>query len=579
MEILRPHLQRYWQEIVGAVLAVIVAAVTALWQPHLLQAVLNAILTNDGVLVKRYGIELIVVALIGILAGVANVFFAARLAQGVTSDLREETYRKIQTFSFGNIEHFSSGSLVVRLINDMNQITNFVMTLVMQLIRVPVLFVGSFILGVVTIPRLWWVEVSLITIIVLVAYFIFKRMGALFERVQTYMDKVNLQVKEELQGIRVVKSFNQEGKQQADFNQTSEQLNQVDLVIGYLFSASFPAFTLVSYLGVALAIYLVAQTVTIHPQEIAALSAYITYLTILTMAIIIGGMTSMAFSRGLVSLGRIKEVLATKPDVEFEQSGFKGKLQGNVTFKEVSFAYPDAKEGDLSLADISFQVQAGQMIGIVGATGAGKSTLAQLIARLYDPTAGTIEIDGHDLKTLSEETLRQTVSFVLQKALLFSGTIESNLKQGKYDATSEELERAIGIAQAAEFVNRYQEGLGHEIEERSANLSGGQKQRLSIARGVVGQPPILILDDSTSALDAKSEKLVQEALAKHLQNTTTFIIAEKIVSVLKADQILVLDQGRLVAKGTHQELLASSPLYQEIYASQKAKERMVAVDD
>ena len=171
------------------------------------------------------------------------------------------------------------------------------------------------------------------------------------------------------------------------------------------------------------------------------------------------------------------------------------------------------------------------------------------------------------------------MSFVLQKALLFSGTIESNLKQGKYDATSEELERAIGIAQAAEFVNRYQEGLGHEIEERSANLSGGQKQRLSIARGVVGQPPILILDDSTSALDAKSEKLVQEALAKHLQNTTTFIIAEKIVSVLKADQILVLDQGRLVAKGTHQELLASSPLYQEIYASQKAKERMVAVDD
>lgn len=483
MEILRPHLQRYWQEIVGAVVAVIVAAITALWQPHLLQAVLNAILTNDSVLVKRYGIELIVVALIGILAGVANVFFAARLAQGVTSDLREETYRKIQTFSFGNIEHFSSGSLVVRLINDMNQITNFVMTLVMQLIRVPVLFVGSFILGVVTIPRLWWVEVSLITIIILVAYFIFKRMGALFERVQTYMDKVNLQVKEELQGIRVVKSFNQEGKQQADFNQISEQLNQVDLVIGYLFSASFPAFTLVSYLGVALAIYLVAQTVTIHPQEIAALSAYITYLTILTMAIIIGGMTSMAFSRGLVSLGRIKEVLVTKPDVEFEQSGFKGKLQGNVTFKEVSFAYPDAKEADLSLADISFQVQAGQMIGIVGATGAGKSTLAQLIARLYDPTAGTIEIDGHDLKTLSEETLRQTVSFVLQKALLFSGTIESNLKQGKYDATSEELERAIGIAQAAEFVNRYQEGLGHEIEERSANLSGGQKQRLSIARG------------------------------------------------------------------------------------------------
>lgn len=578
MKILIPHLKHYWKEIVGAVLAVITTAVTALWQPHLLQVVLNAILANDTTKVKAYGLELIIIAIIGIFAGIANVFFAARLAQGVTSDLREETYRKIQTFSFGNIEHFSSGSLVVRLINDMNQVTNLVMALVMQLVRVPVLCVGSFILGVMTIPRLWWIQGLVLSLFGIVAYFVFKKMGRLFEKEQVFLDKINTKVKEELQGIRVVKSFNQENNQQASFNQTSDELNQLNLVIGYLFSASFPAFMLASYMGVALAIYLVGQAITIHPQEIAAISSYITYLGILTMSIIIGGMTSMMVSRGVVSLGRIKEVLETTPDVSYQPAAYDGPLSGSVEFEQVSFAYPDAKKHEQTLQDISFKVKAGQMIGIVGATGSGKSTLAQLIARLYDPTQGTIKVGGHDLKAVSERTLRQTVSFVLQKAILFSGTIKTNLQQGKSGATNEELERAIGIAQAAEFVNRYQQRLDYEIEERSANLSGGQKQRLSIARGVVGQPPILILDDSTSALDAKSEQLVQAALEKHLQQTTTFIIAEKIVSVLKADQILVLDQGRLVATGTHQELLQSSPLYQEIYATQKAKERAGDLD-
>ena len=213
------------------------------------------------------------------------------------------------------------------------------------------------------------------------------------------------------------------------------------------------------------------------------------------------------------------------------------------------------------------------MVGIVGATGSGKSSLAQLLPRLYDPTEGTVRIGGHDLRDVNEKSLRDTVSYVLQRAILFSGTIASNLRQGKADATKYELERASQIAQAQEFISRYKDTFDHEVEERSSNYSGGQKQRLSIARGVVGKPKILILDDSTSALDAKSEKLVQEALEKELKNTTTFIIAEKIVSVMNADKIIVLDNGRLVAQGTHQELLKDSPIYQEIYATQKAREK------
>ena len=219
------------------------------------------------------------------------------------------------------------------------------------------------------------------------------------------------------------------------------------------------------------------------------------------------------------------------------------------------------------------EYQSGEMVGIVGATGSGKSSLAQLLPRLYDPTEGTVRIGGHDLRDVSEKSLRDTVSYVLQRAILFSGTIASNLRQGKADATKYELERASQIAQAQEFISRYKDTFDHEVEERSSNFSGGQKQRLSIARGVVGKPKILILDDSTSALDAKSEKLVQEALEKELKNTTTFIIAEKIVSVMNADKIIVLDNGRLVAQGTHQELLKNSPIYQEIYATQKAREK------
>ncbi|MCP0887444.1 ABC transporter ATP-binding protein/permease [Ligilactobacillus sp. WILCCON 0076] len=571
MRIVVPYLKKYWGDLLGAISAVIIYALTALWQPRLLQKVLQAVMANKQELIRLYGVQLIGLAIIGIIAGIANVYFAARLAQGVTSDLREEVYIKIQSFSFSNIEYFSSGSLVVRLINDMNQITNLILAAVMQIIRVPVLFIGSFILGMLTIPRLWWVEVLLVILILGVAYLIFKRMGHLFEKVQKLMDKITTLVKEELQGIRLIKSFNQEKNEEANFNKVSDKMNDVNLIIGYLFSVAFPIFMGAAYLAISLAIYVVGQNITVHPSDITAISSYVTYLYILTSAIIVGALTSMQVSRGIVSLGRIKEVLDTKPSLIYKKDAPQEELVGSVEFDNVSFRYPGASENDWTLKDISLQVKPGEMVGIVGATGAGKSTMAQLIARLYDPVKGSVKVGGIDLRDINEKSLRAAVSFVLQQAVLFTGTIESNLKQNKREATIEELERAIGIAQAAEFINTYSDRFEHVVEERSANFSGGQKQRLSIARGVVGNPTILILDDSTSALDANSEKLVQEALAKHLKHTTTFIIAEKIVSVLKADKILVLDEGRLVAQGTHKQLLQSSPIYQKIYATQKAK--------
>lgn len=571
MQILMAHFKNYKKEVLSAIISIFIVAFVAVWQPRLLQYVLTAIVQDNQAEVRNYGIQLIILALVGIIAGIVNVYSAARVAQGVTSDLREEVYTKIQNFSFGNIEKFSTGSLVVRLINDMNQVTNMIMTIFMQVFRVPLILVGAFILGIITVPRLWWLEVLMVVLIMGITAIIFKKMGSLFDKVQNLMDKINTQAKENLQGVRVVKSFNQEGQEINKFNQTSDTLNNVNLKIGYLFSTVIPSFELIAYVIIAAAIYLIGGSILEHSSDIAVISSYVTYIMQLLYAIMIGSFVMSIFARGGVSLKRIKEVLETQPDVVFKDDAPAEELDGDVEFDNVIFAYPDADKPILK--NISFKVKSGEMVGIVGATGSGKSSLAQLLPRLYDPTEGTVRIGGHDLRDVNEKSLRDTVSYVLQRAILFSGTIASNLRQGKADATNYELERASQIAQAQEFISRYKDTFDHEVEERSSNFSGGQKQRLSIARGVVGKPKILILDDSTSALDAKSEKLVQEALEKELKDTTTFIIAEKIVSVMNADKIIVLDNGRLVAQGTHQELLENSPIYQEIYATQKAREK------
>lgn len=577
MQILKPHFKNYRKEIILAVITILVSAFATLWQPRLLENIQKAILADNHDTVLRDGIGLVVLGLLAIIAGIFNVYYAAKIAQGITSDLREETYAKIQSFSFGNIEKFSSGSLVVRLINDMNQVMNMMMILFMQLLRMPIILIGSFVLSIVTIPHYWWAPVLMLALMMGVGFIVIQNMNQLFAKFQKYMDKISTRVKENLQGVRVVKSFNQGENEIKRFNKTSDSLNELNIKIGYWISTIMPAFMLIAYLVIALVVFLVGRSANLNPTDVAVVSPYVSYILTLLFAILIGGFVIMNFTRGMVSLRRIKEVLDTEPDVQFNPNASAAPEKGSIEFDNVSFTYPDGEKP--TLKKISFKVKPGEMVGIVGATGSGKSTLAQLIPRLYDPTEGMIKIGGKDLKTIGEKALRNTVSMVLQKAILFSGTIASNLRQGKEDATDYELKRASEIAQAQEFVGQYPDEFDHEVEERSANFSGGQKQRLSIARGVIGQPPILILDDSTSALDAKSEKLVQEALEHDLKDTTTVIIAEKIVSVMNADKILVLDDGKLVAEGTHEELLKTSPIYQDIYRTQKAKEKRGEIDE
>ena len=564
------HVRNYRIPVWGSVISLIIAAFCSLLQPWLLQDTLNCLMKNDAAGIKEYGIFLLLLAAIGVVCGILNIWFAAKTAQGVTSDVREQLYRKIQSFSFSNIEKFSVGTLIVRLINDMNQVTNIIMTTLMQVLRMPIILIGSFVMGIVTLPRYWWVQILLLLIVSLVLFFVFPSLDKLFSKYQVWFDECNTVARESMQGVRVVKSFNQQDQETEKFTASSNELNRLNIKIGYVFSILMPAFTLVVCIGTALIVYLVGKNIELYPKDISAISSYVGYLNQMLSSLAFGGMMLAQYSRGLVSLKRIDEVIETEPDLKFNHEESNVDLKGSVEFDDVSFKYPGSSKEALS--HVSFKVNSGETVGIVGRTGSGKSTLVSLLVRLYDPTSGTIRLGGCDLRDVNERKLRKMAALVQQKTLLFSGTIADNLRQGDENATEEDMERAIKISQAKEFIDKYPDRFEHVVEERSANFSGGQQQRLSIARGVIGKPKVLILDDSTSALDAESEKKVQAGLEQKLGDTTVFIIAEKIFSVMHADKILVMDDGKIKAMGTHEELLLTSPLYQEIYETQRAGE-------
>lgn len=557
-----------WQALASLIMTGLMVT-SSLLQPRYLQKVLESLLTGDNEAIYHIGFWLILVALIGLIAGGINVVLAAYIAQGVSSDLREDAFRKIQTFSYANIEEFNAGNLVVRMTNDINQIQNVVMMTFQILFRLPLLFIGSFILAVVTLPSLWWVLVLMVVLIVVIMGFMMGVVGPRFSKFQTLLERINAIAKENLRGVRVVKSFVREKDQFDKFTQVSDELLGENLYIGYAFSVMQPAMMLISYGAVFLSIWLVAGMAESDPSVVGSIASFVNYLSQIIFTIVMVGFLGNSVTRAMISLRRIREILDTEPAMTFKDVEDE-ELEGSLSFENVTFTYPNDEEPILK--DVSFDIAAGEMVGVVGATGAGKSTLAQLIPRLFDPQQGSIKIGGKDIRTVSEGTLRKTVSIVLQRAILFSGTIADNLRQGKGDATVSEMERAARIAQASEFISRMDLAFESPVEERGTNFSGGQKQRMSIARGIVSNPKILIFDDSTSALDAKSERLVQEALNKDLKGTTTIIIAQKISSVVHADKILVLDQGRLIGQGKHAELVATNSVYREIYETQKGKE-------
>lgn len=554
---------------------------------------------RKGVIFK-IGVILISMTVVALIAGLINTFLASRVAQGVGAKLRADAFAKVQDFSVPDVERFSTTGISIRLTNDVVQVQNVILMSMQALVRIPLLLVFSFIMAITLVPQYWWIFVLYIVGVVVVLICAMSYMVPYFGKIQKSLETVNRIIRENFMGIRVVKSFVQEKKEIDKVADASTTLTNNTIRVGFAFSAVVPFFFLIANLISALIFFFAVDILKADMSMSGNIFSVITYLFMILMAIVIGGFLTMTVSRAAVSIGRLKEIFDTEPSIQYTGNTAEIK-SGSVEFENVSFRYKTAiaspevptkgkdkrkkhkkseakvelkadKHEENDLENISFKVNAGEVIGVVGATGSGKTTLVSLIPRLYDVTEGTIKIDGHDIKTITDKSIHEKIAIVMQKAMLFSGSIESNIKQGKLDATDHEVERAATIAQAKEFIDKTELGYLSVVEERGSNFSGGQKQRISMSRGFIKNPEILILDDSTSALDARSEKLVQQAIAHELKDQTVFIVAQKISSVVNADKIIVLDEGKLVGFGSHKELLSTSSIYREIYDTQKGGE-------
>ena len=544
-------------------------------QPYLLQIVIDrGIKNNDKALIVELGGLMIFIAIVGVLLGILNTYNSSKISTVFAMNLREGTFDKIQRLSFRNIDELSISNLIVVLTNDINQLQNFVMSGTRILIRSPLLFIGSIILGIITAPKLSPIYLVIILVISIVLFLIIKKSYPLFYGAQQGLDDMNTTLKENFDGIMAVKSFVQENNEKEKFKGKSSNLAKLNTSTSRIVGAVLPIFLASINLGIVAILWFGGKSSINNDLPIGSLVAFINYLSQLLVALIIASLLFMNFTRAMVSAKRVENIMNAASDVVFMNTSKNADdIRGDIIFENVSFDY-DETDGfeEYALKDVNLHIKEGEFVGIIGATGSGKSTLVNLIPRFYDPTSGKVLLDGVDIRNYNEATLRKNISIVLQSATLFSGTVKSNIVQGDLDAVEDDITRAAKIAQAKEFIDRLPENYESIVYQRGNNLSGGQKQRISIARGLVGNPKILILDDSTSALDAKSESLVKRALNRELKNTTTIMVAQKISSIIDADKIVLIDQGQILAVGNHEELMNNSVHYKSIYNTQLGEE-------
>lgn len=544
-------------------------------QPYLLQIVIDrGIKNNDKALIVELGGLMIFIAIVGVLLGILNTYNSSKISTVFAMNLREGTFDKIQRLSFRNIDELSISNLIVVLTNDINQLQNFVMSGTRILIRSPLLFIGSIILGIITAPKLSPIYLVIILAISIVLFLIIKKSYPLFYGAQQGLDDMNTTLKENFDGIMAVKSFVQENNEKEKFKGKSSNLAKLNTSTSRIVGTVLPIFLASINLGIVAILWFGGKSAINNDLPIGSLVAFINYLSQLLVALIIASLLFMNFTRAMVSAKRVENIMNATSDVVFMNTSKNADdIRGDITFENVSFDY-DETDGfeEYALKDVNLHIKEGEFVGIIGATGSGKSTLVNLIPRFYDPTSGKVLLDGVDIRNYNEATLRKNISIVLQSATLFSGTVKSNIVQGDLDAVEDDITRAAKIAQAKEFIDRLPENYESIVYQKGNNLSGGQKQRISIARGLVGNPKILILDDSTSALDAKSESLVKRALNRELKNTTTIMVAQKISSIIDADKIILIDQGQILAVGSHEELMNTSVHYKNIYNTQLGEE-------
>ncbi len=520
---------------------------------------------------------MILTALMMMAGGVGGAYFGTKASVNYAADVRRDVYRKVQKFSFANIDKFSTGSLVTRLTNDVTQIQNFINTLLRMCMRSPGIFIGALIMAIRLRPQLSWIFAISVPVLAVIIGFIIKTAFPRFGIMQEKVDKLNSTVQESVTNVRVVKSFVREDYEIDKFTEANGNLKASGISAMKIIILNGPVMTLFMNITVAAIIWFGAHQVmgitdTMAPGD---LSQFITYANQILNSLMMLSMMFMMSSRAIASGRRISEVLDEKVDISDEYASQKDMTvtNGSIEFKDVTFRYYKNSE-DSVLEKINLTIPAGKTVGIIGSTGCGKTTLVSLIPRLYDTDEGEVLVDGVNVRDYSLRNLREGVGMVLQKNVLFSGTIEDNLRWGDEDATMEEIIAAADSAQADTFIKNFKDGYQTELEQGGVNVSGGQKQRLCIARALLKKPKILILDDSTSAVDTATEARIREEFRTGLKDSTKIIIAQRIMSVMEADMIVVMNDGQITGIGTHDELMQTNTEYQEIYASQmESKEK------
>ena len=521
------------------------------------------------------GVAMILTAVFMMAGGVLGAYFAVKASVNFAADLRRDVFKKVQEFSFANIEKFSTGSLVTRLTNDITNMQNVISIGLRMLLRAPGMLIGGLIMAFVMNWRLAIVFCVVIPLLIVAIVLIMRVALPRFNIMQTKIDSLNSRIQESITNQRVVKSFVRDDFEKKTFDTANEDLKDNTLKAMKVVIMTMPIMTLAMNITVMAVVWFGGRQIIVGSMAVGDLTAFTTYVTQILMSLMMVSMIFIQGSRALASSRRILEVLDTKVDLNDEEASMTEKKveKGEIEFRHVGFRYYKKHKNNV-LQDINFVAHPGEVIGIIGSTGSGKSSLVQLIPRLYDCDEGEVLVDGVNVKEYSLEHLRNGVAMVLQKNTLFSGTIMDNLRWGDEHASDEEVRQAAEAAQADLFVRDFNEGYNMELGQGGVNVSGGQKQRLCIARALLKKPKILILDDSTSAVDTATEAKIRQSFSTTLKNTTKLIIAQRISSVETADRILVMDEGRIVGQGTHEELLNTCEAYQEIYYSQMSKKEV-----
>ncbi|OAS24240.1 ABC transporter ATP-binding protein [Paenibacillus oryzisoli] len=591
---LRSFVKPYWFITLLAPLLMVMEVCMDLSQPRLMATIVNhGVAEGNLALIWSTGLHMLGVAVVGLIGGAGCTFFTVKAAQNFGADLRLSVFEKVQSLSFRQLDTFSTGSLITRLTSDVMQMLNILQILLRQFTREASLLIGSLIMAVVISPRLSLILLAVVPIQFVILYLLMKRSTPLFRQMQTKIDRVNTVMQESTTGIRVIKAFVRAAFERTRFGKANTDLLNASLSSARALATSGPLMTLILNISIVAVLWFGGAQTWSGSMAIGDLAAFIIYISQVLFSLVSITNTLMNISRAQVSAERIREVLETEvdpnePAQDQEQVQNKSDLLEphpslaalspaslvagcELEFERVSFVYESAPDQPV-LHDISFKALPGQTIGILGATGSGKSTLVSLIPRLYDATSGRIRLNGVDVKDIPAGQLRSQVGIVLQQSILFSGTIRDNILFGRPEASDTEMMAVAQAAEADSFISKLPDGYEAKLGQRGVNLSGGQKQRIAIARALLLRSPLLVLDDSTSAIDLSTEKRIQRSLQALMAGSTRIIIAQRVSSVLQADQILVLDEGRIAARGTHEELLATSTLYQDIYNSQQGKE-------